>query len=159
MLHPRMGSIPALRGQRWPAARRLTYADKALQGHIPSAASDEGFASVPQVEKAGGYSSADGQCISSLDVPITEYDQRTQARRTHRPTPRLAPLRCVTMCWCLCDHLAWCLYIHDDASKASASRTGAMSHARREKSVCKRRLQLLWIDSLASPPGRCAMVR
>lgn len=33
-----------------------------------------------QVEKAGGYSSADGQCISSLDVPITEYDQRTQVR-------------------------------------------------------------------------------
>jgi len=30
------------------------------------------------VEKAGGYSSADGQQMSSLDVPIKEYDQRTQ---------------------------------------------------------------------------------
>lgn len=31
-----------------------------------------------QVEKAGGYSSADGKQISSLDVPIEAYDQRTQ---------------------------------------------------------------------------------
>jgi sedoheptulose-bisphosphatase len=30
------------------------------------------------VEKAGGYSSADGKQISSLDVPIEAYDQRTQ---------------------------------------------------------------------------------
>ena len=41
------------------------------------------------VEKAGGYSSADGQQMSSLDVPITEYDQRTQAR------PRICSLRWV----------------------------------------------------------------
>lgn len=32
----------------------------------------------PQIEKAGGYSSADGKCISGLDVPIDAYDQRTQ---------------------------------------------------------------------------------
>jgi hypothetical protein len=32
----------------------------------------------PQVEKAGGYSSADGKQMSSLDVPIEAYDQRTQ---------------------------------------------------------------------------------
>lgn len=31
-----------------------------------------------QIEKAGGYSSADGKCISGLDVPIEAYDQRTQ---------------------------------------------------------------------------------
>ena len=31
-----------------------------------------------QIEKAGGYSSADGKCISGLDVDITAYDQRTQ---------------------------------------------------------------------------------
>ncbi|KAK9839275.1 hypothetical protein WJX81_005282 [Elliptochloris bilobata] len=30
------------------------------------------------IEKAGGYSSADGKCISGLDVPIEAYDQRTQ---------------------------------------------------------------------------------
>ena len=30
------------------------------------------------VEKAGGFSSADGQSISSLDVEIKEIDQRTQ---------------------------------------------------------------------------------
>ena len=31
-----------------------------------------------QIEKAGGYSSADGKCISGLDVQIKAYDQRTQ---------------------------------------------------------------------------------
>ena len=35
-------------------------------------------AAAPQIEKAGGYSSADGKCISGLDVPIEAYDQRTQ---------------------------------------------------------------------------------
>lgn len=30
------------------------------------------------VEKAGGASSGDGKCISALDIPISEYDQRTQ---------------------------------------------------------------------------------
>ena len=35
-------------------------------------------AGAPQIEKAGGYSSADGKCISGLDVPIENYDQRTQ---------------------------------------------------------------------------------
>ncbi|RMZ54806.1 hypothetical protein APUTEX25_000323, partial [Auxenochlorella protothecoides] len=30
------------------------------------------------VEKAGGHSSADGKCISGLDVEIKQYDQRTQ---------------------------------------------------------------------------------
>ena len=43
----------------------------------------------PQVEKAGGHSSADGQCISSLDVPIKEYDQRTQVE-PYAP-PRVTP--------------------------------------------------------------------
>ena len=31
-----------------------------------------------QIEKAGGYSSCDGKCVSALEIPITEYDQRTQ---------------------------------------------------------------------------------
>ncbi|KAK9791183.1 hypothetical protein WJX73_010390 [Symbiochloris irregularis] len=30
------------------------------------------------IEKAGGESSCDGQCKSALDIPINEYDQRTQ---------------------------------------------------------------------------------
>ena len=33
---------------------------------------------MPQVENAGGHSSGDGKCISSLDVPILVHDQRTQ---------------------------------------------------------------------------------
>ncbi len=33
---------------------------------------------VVQIEKAGGASSADGKQISALDVPITNYDQRTE---------------------------------------------------------------------------------
>ena len=33
---------------------------------------------MPQIENAGGESSCDGKCVSGLDVPITEYDQRTQ---------------------------------------------------------------------------------
>jgi len=33
---------------------------------------------MPQIEKAGGYSSCDGKCVSGLDVPIEKYDQRTQ---------------------------------------------------------------------------------
>ena len=35
-------------------------------------------APVVQIENAGGASSCDGKCVSALDVPITEYDQRTQ---------------------------------------------------------------------------------
>ncbi len=31
-----------------------------------------------QVENAGGASSGDGKCISSLDIPILLHDQRTQ---------------------------------------------------------------------------------
>lgn len=31
-----------------------------------------------QVEKAGGYSSCDGLCVSGLDVNIEKHDQRTQ---------------------------------------------------------------------------------
>jgi len=31
-----------------------------------------------QVENAGGASSGDGKCISSLDIPIVLHDQRTQ---------------------------------------------------------------------------------
>jgi len=30
------------------------------------------------IEKAGGFSSCDGQCKSALDIPIETYDQRTQ---------------------------------------------------------------------------------
>lgn len=30
------------------------------------------------VEKAGGYSSCDGKCVSGLDVEVTAWDQRTQ---------------------------------------------------------------------------------
>eukprot|EP01026_Neomeris_dumetosa_P044049 TRINITY_DN36_c1_g1_i2.p1 TRINITY_DN36_c1_g1~~TRINITY_DN36_c1_g1_i2.p1 ORF type:complete len:435 (-),score=61.10 TRINITY_DN36_c1_g1_i2:136-1296(-) len=30
------------------------------------------------IEKAGGVSSCDGKCVSTLDVPIESYDQRTQ---------------------------------------------------------------------------------
>merc|ERR1712182_140201 len=36
------------------------------------------------VEKAGGASSCDGQQLSGLDVPITEWDQRTQMLRLRR---------------------------------------------------------------------------
>jgi sedoheptulose-bisphosphatase len=36
------------------------------------------LACVLQIEKAGGYSSCDGKCVSGLDVPIEKYDQRTQ---------------------------------------------------------------------------------
>ena len=32
----------------------------------------------PQVEKAGGFSSCDGLCVSGLDVEIKKHDQRTQ---------------------------------------------------------------------------------
>ena len=31
-----------------------------------------------QVEKAGGFSSCDGLCVSGLDVNIEKHDQRTQ---------------------------------------------------------------------------------
>ena len=31
-----------------------------------------------QVEKAGGFSSCDGLCVSGLDVEIKKHDQRTQ---------------------------------------------------------------------------------
>ena len=31
-----------------------------------------------QIEKAGGFSSCDGKCVSALDVPIEAHDQRTQ---------------------------------------------------------------------------------
>ncbi len=47
----------------------------------------------PQVEKAGGHSSADGQCISSLDVEIKEYDQRTQVEPVS-PSPVTPPHVC-----------------------------------------------------------------
>ena len=30
------------------------------------------------VEKAGGASSADGKCVSALDIEVEKYDQRTQ---------------------------------------------------------------------------------
>ena len=30
------------------------------------------------MEKAGGFSSCDGLCVSGLDVEITKHDQRTQ---------------------------------------------------------------------------------
>ena len=30
------------------------------------------------VEKAGGASSADGLCVSGLDIEVTKWDQRTQ---------------------------------------------------------------------------------
>lgn len=33
---------------------------------------------LPQIENAGGHSSADGKQISALDVPISNCDQRTQ---------------------------------------------------------------------------------
>lgn len=30
------------------------------------------------VENAGGASSCDGKCVSALDIPILNYDQRTE---------------------------------------------------------------------------------
>lgn len=38
----------------------------------------EEWCTAAQIEKAGGESSCDGQCKSALDIPINDYDQRTQ---------------------------------------------------------------------------------
>jgi len=82
---------------------------------------------MPQIEKAGGYSSCDGKCVSGLDVPIDKYDQRTQICYGSLAGPGASAVqaRLVMPCRAEAGHCAGCgIGLAGEPSTTLAAQTG-----------------------------------